>query len=85
MLIDNKKTREISWNDFELEGNKENLITQGWESFEPYGFGEYIGKAPEEVFEENYAQNELLNGDFRNGDGDGYGFGTISTKTRRRS
>lgn len=67
MLIDNKKTREISWNDFELEGNKENLIDVGWESFEPYGFGEFIGKAPEEVFDENYAQNELLNGDFRNG------------------
>lgn len=39
MLIDNKKTREISWNDFELEGNKENLIKQGWESFVPYGYG----------------------------------------------
>ena len=39
MLIDNKKTREISWNDFELEGNKENLIKHGWDSFGPWGSG----------------------------------------------
>lgn len=35
----NTGVQKINWEDFELSGNKENLISQGWDSFEPYGSG----------------------------------------------
>lgn len=64
----NTGVQKINWEDFELSGNKENLIKQGWDSFEPYGFGEYIGKAPEEVFEEGYVRNIFSYKNFKNVD-----------------
>lgn len=57
-----------SWKDFKIKDLKPNLIPDGWDSFEPYGNEGEETRAPLEVFDENYAQNELLNGDFRKGE-----------------